>query len=73
MTDRVLTDEEVDRYERTAPKLDTCNSSYPAVVALSASHRLLQKQVAGLEQQLEVQRLNLKWFDRQLQETERDD
>ena len=49
MTNRVLTDEEVDRYERTAPKLDTCNSSYPAVVALIASHRLLRERVTELE------------------------
>ena len=45
MTDRVLTEEEVDGYERTAPKLDTCNSSYPAVVALIASHRLLREEL----------------------------
>ena len=52
MTDRVLTDKEVDRYERTAPKLDTCNSSYPAVVALIASHRLLQQQAKELAEQV---------------------
>ena len=68
MTDSVLTEEEVTELGRPSTPWDSITRR-----EVIASHRLLQKQVAGLEQQLEVQRLNLKWFDMQLQETERDD
>ena len=72
MTDRALTEKQVDELA-DLNELVINGLGRADVCVLIASHRLVQKQVAGLEQQVEVQRLNLRWFDRQLQEAERDD
>ena len=49
MSDRILSDQEVALYETRAAELDTCNSSYPALMAVVASHRLLAARVEELE------------------------
>ena len=47
--------------------------AYRGIARICRGYLTLLDRVAGLEQQVEVQRKNLEWFNKQLQDTERDD